>query len=692
MARQPHLKNRSSFTTAQASGRQALRLLPMVALLALAGCGGGQEGGAGASVSALAAEVPNMRILAAAPASSGGVLINEVVAGNWKGARDEDGDAEDWVELYNPGTSAVDLSGYGLSNKAASPFLWTFPAGTTVPAKGHLAVWLSKKNRSAPGAPLHASFNLDSGADPVILTASNATAAGITVDTATPPLLRADQAWCRMPSGVATAPFVVCDAPTRAAANAGTSAASILAKPVLSVASGFYAAAQTVTITGPAGATLRYTTDGSEPTATSTAYAAPLTIGTPTVLRVAAFAAGAAPSLVETANLIVDAALAPRYAGLKAMMVALSPSDLAAYQANDQTRDFRASFELITGGSTSVFKMDAEGSAGGQLGSGDSPQRTMNVKANDAFGLKAFPGVLWSDKPGIKSSKKLRLRNGSNDWASAHLRDQLSQKVSADGPNLVASSTSVAMFINGKYYGLMDLREREEETLPAANLGIDKDFVDYLYDPLLGAQEIKNGGAAALASYQSMHNFVTGNDMTVAANYARAKTLLNPESLAWDWALHMFHANNDWPHRNVHVWRSPEVDGRWTWHAHDMDFAFGRYAGVGLNMNASFGGAGSQVISSLLRNSEFRNLYLNTVADQLNTMTPAAMTATLDTMAAEMRPYIADYYAKNNLGPASNWRPAWASCAPGLASARRSTTATTAPSSTWAPGSRSPWR
>ena len=626
--------------------RHALTLLAALALVACGG-GGGTDGTA-------ADAVGQKQALAAAPAAGGGVLINEVVAGAWKGAKDENGEAEDWVELHNPGTAAVNLSGYGLSNKTATPFLWVFPAGTTVAAKGYLTVWLSKKDRLSNPAALHANFNLDSGGDAVYLTASNATAAGIQIDSATPPLLGADQSWCRMPNGTPTAAFSVCLQATRNAANAGTAYAGILAKPVLSVASGFYAGAQTVAISGPAGATLRYTLDGSEPTATSPAYAAPLTVSSATVLRVAAFAANAAPSLVETGTFVIDAGLASRYTGLKAMMVAMSPSDLSAYAANDQTRDFRANFEYITGGTTSVFRMDGEGSAGGQLGSGDSPQRTMNVKGLDAFGPKAFPGVLWADKPGIKSVRKFRLRNGSNDWASAHLRDQLSQRLGAPGPNIVASATSVAMFINGKYYGLMDLREREEETIPSSNLGIDKDFVDYIYDPLLGAQEVKNG-ANALSGYQAMHNFVTGNDMTVAANYTRAKTLLNPESLAWDWALHMFHANYDWPGRNVHVWRSPEVDNRWTWRAHDMDFAFGRYAGVDYNMNGSYGAGGSQVMAALLRNTEFRNLYLNTVADQLNVMTPSAMGATLDSMAAEMRPYIADYYAKNGLGPASNW-------------------------------------
>ena len=593
--------------------------------------------------------------LSATAATAGGVIINEVVAGSWRGARDADGDAEDWVELYNPGDTFVELTGYGLSNKTATPFLWTFPAGIKIPAKGYLIVWLSKKNRAVSGAPLHTNFNLDSGADGVYLTASNATSTGIAIDSATPPLLRADQSWCRMPSGAAWSPLMACDQPTPGSANDGVANAAILAKPTLTPASGFYAAAQTVTITGPVGAELRYTTDGSEPTATSPAYVAPLKVGSNTVLRVAAFATGSAPSLVETGTYVINAAQASQYTSLKAMMVAISPSDYIAFQANDQTRDFRASFELITGGLTSVFKMDAEGSAGGQFGGASSPQRTMNVKAIDAFGAKAFPGVLWADKPGVKSVKKFRLRNGSNDWDSAHLRDQLSQKLGADGPNLWASSTSVAMFVNGIYYGLMDLREREDETQPSSNLGIDKDFVDYISDPLLDAQEIKNGGDAALASYQAMHNYIVGNDMSVAANYAQARTLMNPESLAWDWALHMFHANYDWPGRNVHVWRSPEVDNRWTWRSHDMDFAFGRYTDANYNMNSSFTVNGSQVINSLLRNSDFRNLYLNAVADQMNVMTPAYMNATLDKMSAEMRPYIDDFYAKNALGTASVW-------------------------------------
>jgi CotH kinase protein/Lamin Tail Domain/Chitobiase/beta-hexosaminidase C-terminal domain len=653
----------------------------------LAACGGSDRG-LDVAVRQASTQAPvaegMKRALAAAPAASGGVMINEVNAGNWKGAVDEDGESEDWVELYNPGTAAVDLTGYELSNKTASRFFWTFPAGTQVPAKGYLTVWLSKKDRAVPGRPLHANFDLDSGADTVYLSASNATVSGILVDGATPPLVKSDQSWCRMPSGVASAPFMVCNSRSRNTANAGASYPGILAKPTLSLRSGFYAAAQTVTLSGPAGAALRYTTDGSEPTAASAAYTAPLPITASRVIRVAAFAPGAATSLVETGTYVISAGEAAKYASLKAIMVAMSPADLVQFQANNQDVFFRASFELITGGSNSVFRMDAEGKAGGNAGSADSPVRVMNVTARDTFGPKALPTpLLWPDKPGVTSAKKFRLRSGSNDWDEAHLRDQLAQRVSADGPNVIASSTAVAMFINGRYYGLMDLREREDETLLANNLGVDKNWVDYIQETT-GAPEVKNGGAAALAGYQAMLDYVTRNDMSRAANYAVAKTLLNPESLAYDWALHMFQANCDWPYHNIDLWRSPQVDGRWTWRPHDMDWSFGIYrTPASYNMNSSFTQTGSALIAALLRNTEFRNLYLNAVADQMNVMTPAFQKATLDGMANELRPYIPDNHAALGLGTVANWEPSSASSATGWMPARPSTTATTAASSGW---------
>ena len=73
--------------------------------------------------------------------------------------------------------------------------------------------------------------------------------------------------------------------------------------PAVSPAAGTYTTPQTVTIsTTTSGATIRYTTDGTDPTAGSTAYGGPLAVGTTTTLKAAGFKAGWTTSDVRTAT------------------------------------------------------------------------------------------------------------------------------------------------------------------------------------------------------------------------------------------------------------------------------------------------------------------------------------------------------------------------------------------------------
>ncbi len=91
--------------------------------------------------------------------SSADVLISEFLADNENGIEDEDGDREDWIELFNTGTSAVSLNGWWLTDDSGEKKKWRFPA-VSIPANGTLLVWASSKNRVNPAAPLHANFGL----------------------------------------------------------------------------------------------------------------------------------------------------------------------------------------------------------------------------------------------------------------------------------------------------------------------------------------------------------------------------------------------------------------------------------------------------------------------------------------------------------------------------------------------------
>lgn len=90
-------------------------------------------------------------------ATSNGVVINELLASNVSGPLDEAGDLEDWIELFNKHTQAIDLSGHYLSDNPSNLSKWQFPAGTIIPAQGYLTLWAD--DEPAEG-PLHTSFKL----------------------------------------------------------------------------------------------------------------------------------------------------------------------------------------------------------------------------------------------------------------------------------------------------------------------------------------------------------------------------------------------------------------------------------------------------------------------------------------------------------------------------------------------------
>src|SRR5215510_4972859 len=81
----------------------------------------------------------------------GALVLNEVHATNLDGLLDEDGDSEDWIEIFNPAAQPVDLSGAGLSLSKNTPYDFTFPAGAAIPARSYLVIFASKKDRAVFG-------------------------------------------------------------------------------------------------------------------------------------------------------------------------------------------------------------------------------------------------------------------------------------------------------------------------------------------------------------------------------------------------------------------------------------------------------------------------------------------------------------------------------------------------------------
>ena len=86
-------------------------------------------------------------------------IISEFMADNRRSTIDDDDDRSDWIEIFNPDGSPANLSGWFLTDDPGHKLKWRFPA-VTIPARGHIVVFASGKNRTSGNAPLHTDFKL----------------------------------------------------------------------------------------------------------------------------------------------------------------------------------------------------------------------------------------------------------------------------------------------------------------------------------------------------------------------------------------------------------------------------------------------------------------------------------------------------------------------------------------------------
>ena len=223
----------------------------------------------------------------------GGLRINEFMANNNRGIRDEDGDQSDWVEIYNSGARSASLAGWALTDDPARLRKWVFPAVSISPG-GYALVWASGKNRTNASSPLHANFRLAKGGNYLAL--SSPTGQVATAFSPAYPPQRADVAYGFIPG---TASFGYLPTPTPRKANAAGGpgfAPDVDFVPRSRTYTDPLEVRLTVSTNDgpvPSGTVVRFTTDGTLPTTNSAAWTGPLTLTNRSVqLRARAFAPG----------------------------------------------------------------------------------------------------------------------------------------------------------------------------------------------------------------------------------------------------------------------------------------------------------------------------------------------------------------------------------------------------------------
>ena len=541
------------------------------------------------------------------------VVINEVLASNQKTILDENGDASDWIELYNSGTSAVNLSGYSLSDDSLQLTKWRFGSSTIQPG-GYLLVYASDKNRQTP-IP-HTNFKISASGESILLSDPN----GIIVDRVDIPASTVDISYGRTSDGMLPWIFQV---PSPGSMNTGRKISGTANPIVTSLPAGFYKSAISVTLTAGT-STIFYTLDGSRPDSTKTRYTGPINVTKTTVLRATSIKNGSLPTVPMTRTYFINEST-----DLPVISLTADPYDLfdpAAGIYTNFTMDWEraAHVEFFEDDKSPGFSEDCGINIYGSQ-SATWPQKSFAVKFKQDYGVSSidyplFPGF-W-----VKRYDSFVLRNSGNDFQYTHIRDAMMQTLVKDLNIDYLEYRPATSFINGQYWGIYNIREKVSEHYVANRYGVNSDSIDMLENNM----GVIHGDSLG---YRQLIEYVSTHDMSTPEMYEYLNSMIDLDECILYFAAEAYYDNLDWPGTNIKFWRERTFDSKWRkwrWILYDLDFGFGLYAHNASEDHIAFMFSTVETRYSnppwatllqrkLVQNPTIRNRFINQIADLLNT-------------------------------------------------------------------------
>ncbi len=229
------------------------------------------------------------------------VRLTEFMAINVTGAKDEDGTEQGWIEIWNPNSAAkADLTGVKVDNGTAQ---WTLPAFEIMPDE-RVIIWASGKNRMVSTAPLHTSFTLPASGSLILRRADNSIMSRLNY-----PAQVADVSYGRDEWDTATTATVVGSYANPTPGNRNNySGPGVAGNVVIMPGSKAFSALQVVTVAlvvPDPDAVIRFTTNGTAPTATSALFPPSVNVTTTLLIRARAFKAGFLPGEIESAGFLL---------------------------------------------------------------------------------------------------------------------------------------------------------------------------------------------------------------------------------------------------------------------------------------------------------------------------------------------------------------------------------------------------
>ena len=562
-----------------------------------------------------------------AQAATPGVLITEVMAANTRTVLDDQGRYSDWIELHNPTDAPVSLAGYTLTDDPAAPAKWSLPA-TTLDPGAFLVVWASGEDRVGSEG-WHTSFRLNRGGEYVGLFAPD----GQLVDEVTFGEQEADVSLGRL---VGSDQWVAFPIPTPGAANT-TRPRAVPGAPqvIVTPGSGRFAGPVTVQLQAPVGgATVYYTLDGADPTVDGQAHIAPLEVRETTVLRAVALRDGVPVSAVTTATYLVGEPDTLPVVSLVTDPAHLWDEATGIYvNAEERGRGWErpVTMEWLSPEGEPWTSMWERGCV--SMGEGAGRMRSSSrsgCTSGGSMGHAMLEYPLFGVAPG-QTYDRLVLRAGHNDgwpWSgeeAVYVRDQLVRDLHGAMGQVAAQGRWVTLYLNGAYWGLYNLTERIDEAFLATHF--DHDDWD-----LARADEEH-------VAWDAFVDWITGADLSAAAQYERAVQQLDIENFTSYFLLNIWAQNRDWPRGKWIMARPREgTDTRWRLFVWDAEVTFGPAENT-LARVITNGSDLEQVLTSLLKNAQYRAYFAAELERHLTgVLSPEQVLAQVDALEAAVRP------------------------------------------------------
>lgn len=488
------------------------------------------------------------------------IVINEFMAANSSAVYDPDNDdSADWVELYNPSGSTVDLTGYFLTDNLSDTMKWAVPEGTTIAANGFLVFWAD-----GTGIGIHTSFKFSSLGEEIGLYDSDLNL----VDGFIYGLQETDISYGHTNDGDQNWQWFSESTP-EASNNTATPYEGITYyEPFFSQKGGFFDGPQTIVLTS-LGGEIRYTLDGSTPTQEDQLYTESISFNQTTFVRARVFVEGFIPGPTKTHSYFYDITLEDR--ALPVISLVTDPDFFWDAQIGLYVQDFKPEWEHPVnieffendGSQQAAFNERAGVKVNGQ-NSWILPQKMLGIYFRNEYGSGNLDYPVFHDRE-RDTYDDLVLRAGGSDWASTLFSDGLCQSLTQENAPVGNQGFRQSMvFINGEYMGIHNMRSR-----------LNGDYIEYNHGYLEGTFDlIDNDGEVdegSIMQYQFMDSLFN-TDLSVLSNYEELAATVDVENYTDYWINEIWCSNSSWGH-NVKLWK-PHGEGKWQFLLGDLDRGF----------------------------------------------------------------------------------------------------------------------